>query len=175
MSPLFVAPPDVCIEAGRTLLYGLIPVTSAERSEEAQSVVVESDVVDDSMPVFLRPPGEARSRPIITSPITLDDVNKLLAADPDAPLTRFMQELRLMHFGWRLFDSAEGLATLLCSTNSYYGLPATRSHSAIFCIPSAAGLCCATTAAQHQSICWSSGRCQTPRSQTESAGSPGKG
>ena len=45
VSPLFVAPPDVCVEAGRTLLYGLIPVTSAERSEEAQSVEVDSDVV----------------------------------------------------------------------------------------------------------------------------------
>jgi len=32
---LFVAPPDVCAAAGRTLLYGLIPVTSSERSEAA--------------------------------------------------------------------------------------------------------------------------------------------
>jgi hypothetical protein len=111
-SPLFVAPPDVCIEAGRTLLYGLIPVTSAERSEEAQSVEVESDVVRVSMPEFLRPPGETPSRPNIVGPITLDDVNTFVATDPDAPLTRFMQELRLIHFGWRVFDSAEGLAIL---------------------------------------------------------------
>lgn len=30
---LFVAPPDVCAKAGRTLLYGVIPVASAERSD----------------------------------------------------------------------------------------------------------------------------------------------
>jgi hypothetical protein len=33
VSPLFTAPPEVCKAAGRTLLYGLVPVTSAERSE----------------------------------------------------------------------------------------------------------------------------------------------
>lgn len=31
--PLFVAPPDVCAAAGKTILYGLIPVTSSEASE----------------------------------------------------------------------------------------------------------------------------------------------
>ena len=80
-----------------------------------------------------------------------------------------------MHFGWRLFDSAEGLAILALLNELVSGLPATRSHSATFCIPSAAGLCCATTAAQHQSICRSSGRCQTPRSQTEIRGVAWKG
>ena len=30
--PLFVAPPDVCAAAGKTLLYGVVPVTSADRS-----------------------------------------------------------------------------------------------------------------------------------------------
>ena len=110
VSPLFVAPPDVCIEAGRTLLYGLIPVTSAERSEEAQSVEVDAGVVLQSMPEFLRPPGEAGSRPNIAGPITLDQVNSSVATDPDAPLTRFIQALRLIHFGWRVFDSAEGVA-----------------------------------------------------------------
>jgi hypothetical protein len=30
---LFLAPPDVCVKAGCTLLYGVIPVASAERSE----------------------------------------------------------------------------------------------------------------------------------------------
>lgn len=31
--PLFVAPPDVCAEAGKTLYYGLVPTTSSEISE----------------------------------------------------------------------------------------------------------------------------------------------
>jgi hypothetical protein len=31
--PLFVAPPDVCVQAGRTLLYGIVSTTSSELSE----------------------------------------------------------------------------------------------------------------------------------------------
>lgn len=33
VSPLFVAPPEVCQAARRTILYGLIPVTSSERTD----------------------------------------------------------------------------------------------------------------------------------------------
>jgi hypothetical protein len=32
--PLYLAPPDVCAATGRTILYGLIPLVSSERSEE---------------------------------------------------------------------------------------------------------------------------------------------
>ena len=28
--PLFLAPPDVCAEAGKTLYYGIVPTTSSE-------------------------------------------------------------------------------------------------------------------------------------------------
>ena len=31
--PMFIAPPDVCREAGRTFFYGLVPTTSSERAE----------------------------------------------------------------------------------------------------------------------------------------------
>jgi len=34
--PLFVAPPDLCDKLGRTILYGLIPVTSGERQDEPE-------------------------------------------------------------------------------------------------------------------------------------------
>lgn len=33
VSPLFVAPPDVCKARGRTILYGLVPLASSEHSE----------------------------------------------------------------------------------------------------------------------------------------------
>jgi len=35
VAPLFVAPPEVCKAAGRTILYGIVPVTSSEMSELA--------------------------------------------------------------------------------------------------------------------------------------------
>ena len=31
--PLFLAPPDVCAEAGKTLYYGIVPTTSSDLSE----------------------------------------------------------------------------------------------------------------------------------------------
>jgi hypothetical protein len=37
VAPMFVAPPDVCKAAGRTILYGVVPVTSSDMSEEARS------------------------------------------------------------------------------------------------------------------------------------------
>jgi hypothetical protein len=36
VSPLYIAPPEVCEAAGRTILYGVIPVTSPERSESVE-------------------------------------------------------------------------------------------------------------------------------------------
>ena len=38
VAPLFVAPPEVCKAAGKTLLYGLLPVTSADFSRGAPPV-----------------------------------------------------------------------------------------------------------------------------------------
>jgi hypothetical protein len=35
--PLYVAPPDVCADAGKTLYYGMVPTTSGEISEAAAS------------------------------------------------------------------------------------------------------------------------------------------
>jgi hypothetical protein len=37
VAPLFLAPPEVCEAARRTLLYGLLPVSSSERSEVPQA------------------------------------------------------------------------------------------------------------------------------------------
>ena len=37
ITPLFVAPPAVCKARGRTILYGLVPLSSSERSEVPQS------------------------------------------------------------------------------------------------------------------------------------------
>lgn len=42
-SPLFVAPPEVCKAAGRTLLYGVVPLASAELSEAPSPAPRPSD------------------------------------------------------------------------------------------------------------------------------------
>ncbi len=111
VSRLFVAPPDVCAAAGRTLLYGLVPVTSSERSEEAAPVDIDPDVVSASMPAFLLALGQSAT-PSIADPISFNDVIESAVAAPQGPLASFMQELRLMHHGWRVWDSGEGAVIL---------------------------------------------------------------
>lgn len=46
--PMFLAPPDVCQEAGKTLFYGLVPTTSAEIAEGPVSLrdAVGADALD---------------------------------------------------------------------------------------------------------------------------------
>lgn len=47
--PLYLAPPDVCVEAGKTLFYGIVPTVSSELSEAAPTL--SSPAGDD----FLNP------------------------------------------------------------------------------------------------------------------------
>jgi hypothetical protein len=58
ISPLFVAPPQVCAAAGRTLLYGLVPVTSIEQSEvDAALPAMSAETVARHLPIYLRAGG----------------------------------------------------------------------------------------------------------------------
>jgi hypothetical protein len=109
---LFVAPPDVCTAAGRTLLYGLIPVTSSERSEAAQSVEIDPEIVAKVMPSFLLGPNYWTWPDIGTGAITAERINDALGNNPADPLSRFMQSLRLMHFGWHAFEGTESALIL---------------------------------------------------------------
>ena len=53
--PLFVAPPDVCKAAGKTFLYGLVPLTSSERSETAAPPKpLDADLVAGELSVLLK-------------------------------------------------------------------------------------------------------------------------
>ena len=55
VSPLFVAPPEVCTALGKTILYGLVPVTSSELSE-APAVFPPFEAVElrSHLPALLR-------------------------------------------------------------------------------------------------------------------------
>jgi hypothetical protein len=54
VSPLFPAPPELCAALGKTLLYGLVPVTSSELSEAPATFHFELDDVKSHMPQLLR-------------------------------------------------------------------------------------------------------------------------
>jgi hypothetical protein len=92
VSPLFIAPPDVCAAAGRTVLYGMVPVTSAERSDGPQPAKVDPVDLDKIMPEFLRARAEPYSIP---SRDSLSEIE-----------SQFVQELRLIQFGWRAFNDS---------------------------------------------------------------------
>lgn len=71
VSPLFVAPPDACAEAGATLLYGVVPVTSAEIAEnpgeppKADAAGIAAIVPEFLLPVP-RPATEAAAEELVT-------------------------------------------------------------------------------------------------------------
>lgn len=62
VSALFVAAPEVCSAAGRTLIYGLVPVTSSERSEApAEAAGYTEEQVADHLSPLLRAGSERSS------------------------------------------------------------------------------------------------------------------
>ncbi len=95
-SPLFVAPPAVCQAAGRTFLYGVIPLASSEQVETATPPPpYDVSVVSSHLPAYFRAGGQ---RAIARAGETLTASN----AD-DANLADFILMLRqlVMEFGFR--------------------------------------------------------------------------
>lgn len=109
VSPLFVAPPDVCEANGRTILYGVVPVTSREQVQDPVPVDLRGDDLMEVMPGFLRSLGRS-GRPAVGEFIDLDSLTEVLGRLPDHPANIFVQELRMIQFGWRAFDTPEGAA-----------------------------------------------------------------
>jgi hypothetical protein len=88
-SPLFVAPPEVCRAAGKTLLYGVIPVTSAEQTETPPPPPpYDLNDLRDHLPPYLR---AGVSYPIPSAGATL---TQAAAASPSTALNNFILTLR---------------------------------------------------------------------------------
>jgi len=98
--PLFVAPPDVCADAGRTLYYGNVRTTSGEISE-ADAVFSVADGVDfgprsqafrDHLVQALR--GEAMDLPKVGETVAAGWLAESEEPDADTTLARFVLLLR---------------------------------------------------------------------------------
>lgn len=63
VSPLFLVPPEICAGIQRTILYGLVPVTSSEHAEQAPPLPVpfSDDDILARMPALLKRGGDERS------------------------------------------------------------------------------------------------------------------
>jgi hypothetical protein len=63
VAPLFVAPPDVCSALKRTLLYGLVPLATSERTTVPSGFEYSPEVVSQRMPTYFREAAHTRSVP----------------------------------------------------------------------------------------------------------------
>jgi hypothetical protein len=72
VTTLFPAPPDVCNAAKATILYGLIAVTSTEKSETAAPPSFDASFFQNRLPYFLDPTS---SRTLLTANATLTKGN----------------------------------------------------------------------------------------------------
>jgi hypothetical protein len=104
VTPLFVAPPDVCEAAGRTVLYGVVPVSSAEFREDRPAETYDDEVVMSLMPEFLRvgtgnyePNGASRT-------LTPLEVEAAEATGLTGTLGLFLLGVRSLHSVLRIFS-----------------------------------------------------------------------
>ncbi len=115
VSPLFVAPPEVCQAVGRTILYGLIPVTSAEVVEDSstagQAIIYDADFVrQNHLPYFLRQSNVKQKFNLASRQLTYRDAIAPKTEDLEE-ITNFIIALRQLTYEFGAFgDSAEGVA-----------------------------------------------------------------
>lgn len=102
ISALYIAPPDLCNHLKRTVLYGVVPVTSNEVSEVMPIIPngAVSDAIKDLLPYYLRSGGD-RSEPNFGVTLTEKDaVNRNTKVQP------FIETLRQLKFHFQAFDNA---------------------------------------------------------------------
>lgn len=133
ISPMFVAPPDVCSGMGRTVYYGVVPVSSAERAAQAAAAGYELDEVR----ARLSPYFSATSGNVLISFGTVANAwvnaNSLQAKDAETgastvpnELDQFVGMLRLMVSVFNAFEHKALLDALDLVTLPYRDLPAGR-------------------------------------------------
>jgi len=127
VAPLYVAPPDVCQAVGRTILYGVIPVTSSEFSEAPPVTLAAEDAetlnqlnaaILEMLPYYLRPNGD-RSVPQAGRVLTADQAD-------DISLRDFLATLQQLKFQFRLFESDLASVALLQELNQAIVAPRTQ-------------------------------------------------
>ena len=105
VSSLYVAPPDLCNHLNRTVLYGVVPVTSNEVSEVPPVIPngAISDAINDLLPYYLRSGGK-RSEPNFG--VALTEKNAVKKDTKDTKVQPFIDTLRQLKFHFQAFDNA---------------------------------------------------------------------
>jgi hypothetical protein len=108
VSALYVAPPDLCNHLKRTVLYGVVPVTSNEVSEVPPVTAIAdmanaedvSNAIQAMLPLYLRIGGD-RAQPV--RPLTLGVADAVRQNDQ---IQTFIDTLRQLKFHFQAFDNA---------------------------------------------------------------------
>lgn len=109
-APLFIAPPEVCRATGRTLLYGVIPVTSSEMTESPAFPSFTEKDLEGHLHRYLRA-GGPRSFPFAGTAL-----NKL---DPaNASLADFVMLLKQVAIEFDAFGETQAARALFAGLNS---------------------------------------------------------
>jgi hypothetical protein len=121
VSPLFVAPPDVCKAARRTILYGVISLTSTEISEVAGTPPPYEDPdvkaeLRKHMPRFLQS-GGSRTMPRAGAQLDHSAASSSSLAS-DAPLREFVLMLRQLAIEFDAFGKTQQARELFAELNA---------------------------------------------------------
>ena len=115
--PMYIAPPDVCADAGKTLYYGIVPTVSSEISEAAP--VFDSPDVDfgpqsanfqNHLVQALR--GQAMDLPSPGGPASADWLAAADQVGADCTISRFVKMLRQLTSEFNAFDGGADVARL---------------------------------------------------------------
>lgn len=110
VTTLFPAPPDVCEAAKATILYGLIPVTSNEKSETAPPPSFDASFFSQRLPYFL---DGSKSRTVLTANATLTKSNA-----SDVTLTADVNSLKQLQFEYDAFGDSPASKALFQAINT---------------------------------------------------------
>lgn len=130
VAPLFVAPPEVCKATGKTILYGMIPVTSFEMSEQASKAPSyedqdTSDALKGHLSSFLKAGGLRRL------PRAGESLDHRAGKDPDSDMQGFIVLLRQLAIEFGAFGESAQAQALFNELNTIaLELPDSKSRRA---------------------------------------------
>jgi hypothetical protein len=112
VTPMFVAPPDVCKAAGKTIIYGVVPLASTERSEDPDDRSFPIADVKAHLVSYLGPSSTA------ATPSWAGKTLDATAGDnPDAELDKFLLMLRQLRIELDAFGTDPGSTALFAALN----------------------------------------------------------
>jgi len=125
VAPLFLAPTEVCEATGRTILCGLVPVTSSEFSEVPDTSMTPMDLVQQRLPSYLQAATGSRKIPYAGKTLTPSDADLPQNPTSDDTLLQdyigFLQQVMYEFDAFGDSNESKALFALLNEIQLWYG------------------------------------------------------